>query len=100
MGLDTLPPGNHAYTWFYGAANCDWNAAGKSRVALRDPGLRYFSFAGESSFFFWSRSRQTFLRAHVSRPGARSEAQPKSESKAGAPETVALHARIAGIVDQ
>jgi hypothetical protein len=67
MGLDTLPPGNHAYTCFFAARDCNWNAAGKARARLTDPALRYFSFSGDASFFFWSRSRQAFLRAHATR---------------------------------
>ncbi len=66
-GIDVVAPGVHAYACFDTARECEWGDwTLRPKLRLKDPALLYFTFENAASMFFWSRTRQRFLRVWLS----------------------------------
>jgi len=67
MGIDVVPPGVHAYACFDTVRDCDWSDARfRPKLKLHDPALMYFKFESAASMYFWSKTKQRFLRVWLS----------------------------------
>ena len=67
MAIDATPPGTYPYGCFDNAKECDFGAReSRPKLRLRDPSLVYFKLESASSLFFWSRSKQRFMRVWLS----------------------------------
>lgn len=67
MAIDVEPPGVVAYSCFDGAEDCNFGPdAGRPKLKLSSPSLMYFRFGSAASLYFWSNSKQRFLRVWLS----------------------------------
>ncbi|RDZ26664.1 hypothetical protein DX914_16925 [Lysobacter silvisoli] len=67
MAIDTAKPGVVAYGCFDGDDDCNFGfEAQRPKLRLKDPAINYYKFGSAASLFFWSRSRQKFLRVWLS----------------------------------
>lgn len=68
MGIDLIKPGIVPYACFDDAPDtCQWgDGKAMPKLKLRDPGVMYFRFESAASMYFWSNSKQKFLRVWFS----------------------------------
>jgi hypothetical protein len=69
MGIDLIKPGVVPYACFDSAPydDCQWgDRKAMPKLRLQDPGIMYFRFESAASMYFWSNSKQRFLRVWFS----------------------------------
>lgn len=67
MAIDVEPPGVVAYACFDGAEDCNFGPdSGRPKLKLSSPSLMYFRLGSAASLYFWSNSKQRFLRVWLS----------------------------------
>lgn len=67
MAIEVEPPGVIAYACFDGAEDCNFGFdAQRPKLKLSAPSLMYFKLESAASLYFWSNSKQRFLRVWIS----------------------------------
>ncbi|WP_157500103.1 hypothetical protein [Lysobacter sp. Root983] len=67
MAIDVEPPGVVAYACFDYAEDCNFGPdSGRPKLKLSSPSLMYFRPESAASLYFWSNSKQKFLRVWLS----------------------------------
>lgn len=67
MAIEVEPPGVVAYGCFDGSPDCNFGPESqRPKLKLSAPSLMYFRLGSAASLYFWSNSKQRFLRVWLS----------------------------------